>query len=296
MHHGILALLAERSNLTAIGAHDGMTARLGQNAGFDAIWGSGFEIAASFGVPDANILTMTDQLRQCDIIAQAVDIPIIADCDNGFGNAINAAVTTRMFERHGIAGICIEDNEFPKKCSFYEGVQRNLVPLREHALKIRACKEAQTDPDFFVIARTEALIAGNGIQEALDRAYAYAEAGADAVLVHSKQPVSDELVTFAEKWDSAVPLVAVPTTYDRVSAQELHELGYRIVIFANQAMRSSIKAIEENLRLLRADGRSSILRDRMVSLEHVFDLVGVKELRRDEALYLRGAAEELLTS
>jgi phosphoenolpyruvate phosphomutase len=279
-------LLREKRNLVAIGAHDGLTARLGERAGFDLIWGSGFEISASYGVPDANIITMSEQLRQCDVMNDAVGIPVIADCDNGFGNAINAAVTVRKFERAGIAGVCIEDNSFPKRCSFYEGVGRELVPLAEHALKIRACREAQQQDSFFVIARTEALVAGEGVDAALTRASAYAEAGAHAVLVHSKSRDPGELVEFARQWDGAAPLVAVPTTYDEISAESLHQLGYRIVIFANQALRSAIKAMERNLATLRAAGRAYELREGMVDLDHVFELVGLDQLRADEARYL----------
>jgi phosphoenolpyruvate phosphomutase len=272
--------------LIAVGAHDGLSARLAECAGADLIWGSGFEIAAAAGVPDANLLTMTEQLEQCALIARSVGIPVIADCDNGFGNAINAALTTRRFEAAGIAGMCIEDNAFPKRCSFYEGVGRDLVSASEHALKVRACKEAQRRDDFFLIARTEALIAGAGVAEALDRAGRYADAGADAVLVHSKKPDPAQMVEFARQWSGDVPLVAVPTTYDEVTAAELHRIGYGLVIFANQGLRSAIRAVEENLRVLLASGRAADLRDRMVPLSRVFDLVGLEQLRADEAAYL----------
>jgi phosphoenolpyruvate phosphomutase len=283
-------LLARQSSVVAVGGHDGLSGRLGQNAGFDAIWGSGFEIAASFGVPDANILTMTDQLRACQAIAEAVDIPVVADCDNGFGNAINAAAAVRKFEAAGISGICIEDNVFPKRCSFYEDTTRELTPAREHALKVRACKDAQRSDEFFVIARTEAFIAGAGLQEALDRAHSYAEAGADAVLVHSKKPTSDELLEFSAQWTSDVPLVAVPTTYDTTSVDQLAELGYRMVIFANQGIRSAIRAVERNLALLRSAGHASVLNDEMVPLSRVFELVGLDQLQADEAKYMSAEA------
>ncbi|WP_218010521.1 isocitrate lyase/phosphoenolpyruvate mutase family protein [Actinomadura chibensis] len=278
-------LLDQSGGLVAIGAHDALSARLGQNAGFDLIWGSGFEVSATHGVPDANVLTMSEQLRACQWMADTVRIPVIADCDNGYGNAINAAVTTRRFEAAGIAGICVEDSAFPKRCSFYEG-RRALVPAAEHALKIRACKQAQRSDDFVVIARTEAFIAGLGLDEALERARAYAEAGADAVLVHSKQAAPDELVAFAQRWSLPTPLVAVPTTYDQTSAAVLHDLGYRVVIFANQGLRTAIKAVEEGLALLRGTGRAADLRDRMVPLGRVFELVGLDDLRQDEHRYL----------
>ncbi|MEO6595105.1 MAG: isocitrate lyase/PEP mutase family protein, partial [Planctomycetota bacterium] len=179
-------LLAKKPQLLVIGAHSGLSARLGERAGFDAIWASGFEISASHGVPDANILDMSEQLAAASHINEAVSIPVIADCDNGYGNAINAAVTARKFARAGIAAICIEDNDFPKRCSFYSDARRRLVSAKEHALKVAACKHS-THGELFVIARTEALIAGLGLDCAMERLEAYAEAGADAVLIHSKQ-------------------------------------------------------------------------------------------------------------
>jgi len=142
----------------------------------------------------------------------------VADCDNGYGNAINVMRTVGEFERAGAAGVCIEDNDFPKRCSFYAGVKRDLVPVDEHARKIEAATAARRDPAFAVIARTEALIAGLGVDEALGRARAYAAAGADAVLVHSKARDFGELAAFAAAWDGRVPLVAVPTTYPGVAA------------------------------------------------------------------------------
>src|SRR3954453_21155873 len=143
-------LLKKKDQLLAIGAHDGLSGRLGQRAGFDVIWASGFEISASHGLPDANIIDMSVQLAASCQINDAVTIPVIADCDNGYGNAVNAAFMARRFARAGIAGVCIEDNIFPKRNSFYTGTRRELVSAREHALKVRACKES-SDGELFVI-------------------------------------------------------------------------------------------------------------------------------------------------
>ena len=277
-------LLKEMGQLLTIGAHDGLSGRLGERAGFDALWASGFEISASYGVPDANILDMSAHLAASCQIREAVSIPVIADCDNGYGNAVNAAHAARKFADAGISGICIEDNIFPKRCSFYAG-KRDLVSAREHALKVRACKDS-TGGDLFVIARTEALIAGHGMGEALDRAGAYAEAGADAVLIHSKEKTPDQIIEFAGRWTHPAPLVAVPTTYDTITAAELGKLGYRIVIFANHGLRASIRAVEGAYARLLAAGRACVLRDEIVTLQDVFDLVGVKNLDELERKYL----------
>src|SRR5438477_6750830 len=179
-------LLNRPETVVLAGAHNALSAKLVEQAGFEAIWASGFEISAAWGVPDASTLTMTENLDVVKQISDAVSIPVIADGDTGYGNAINVMRTVEAYEQAGIAGISLEDNIFPKRCSFYTGVQRELVSIEEHAGKIRAAKAAQKNPDFTVIARSEALIAGLGMEAAILRAGAYAQAGAGAILVHSK--------------------------------------------------------------------------------------------------------------
>ena len=277
-------LLARKRNILVVGAHDGMSGVLSEEAGFDAIWASGFEVSASHALPDANILDMTDQLSASRQITEAVSIPVIADCDNGYGNAVNVAHVAKKFLAAGIAGICIEDNIFPKRCSFYDG-KRELTSADEHAQKIRAAKDS-TNGELFVIGRTEAFIAGYGVEDALERAGAYAEAGADAVLVHSRESTARQLIEFAARWQHGTPLVSVPTTYDAVPARELHELGYKIVIYPNQGIRSAIKAVRESFRILREAGHASVLRDRMVTLKEVFELVDVPAMEDLERRYL----------
>ena len=279
------------SIVLAAGAHDALSAKLAEQAGFDAIWASGFGISAVQAVPDANILTLTETLEAVRRIVDAVGIPVIADCDNGYGNAINVMRTVGEFERAGAAGICIEDNEFPKRCSFYAGVRRDLVAVEEHARKVEAARSARRDPGFVVIARTEALIAGLGMDEALKRARAYAAAGADAVLIHSKSKDFAELAEFAKAWDGAVPLVAVPTTYPTVGAEELRAAGFRMAIFANQALRAAIVAMRDVLGEIRAQGRASTVDARIAPLEDVYALVGVPELKANEQRFLFAGGE-----
>src|SRR4029453_18152740 len=237
MPGGLRRLLGQPGVVLAAGAHDALSAKLAEEAGFDTIWASGFGISAVQAVPDANILTLTETLDAVRRICDAVTVPVVADCDNGYGNAINVMRTASEFERAGAAGICIEDNEFPKRCSFYAGVRRDLVAADEHARKIEAACSARRSDDFVVIARTEALIAGLGLDEAMHRARAYAEAGADAALGHSKEPDFEELRRFGEQWSLPVPLVAVPTTYPNVGTNELAAAGFRMAIFANQPLR-----------------------------------------------------------
>jgi phosphoenolpyruvate phosphomutase len=268
------------------GAHNPLSARLVQEAGFDAVWASGFEISASQGVPDANILTFSENLEIARGIARAVEIPVIADCDSGFGNAVNVVRTIREYEDAGVAAICIEDNVFPKRCSFYSGSRRELASVEEHAGKIRAARAARQDPDTFIIARTEALIAGWGQAEALHRAEAYADAGADAVLIHSKSKTLDELADAARKWTRDTPLVIVPTIFPQASAGECYRAGFKIVIFANHGLRASIKAMQETLGRLRETERIADVEDRVAPLEEVYRLVGVEEMNAQERDFL----------
>jgi len=280
--------------IKTVGAHDALSAKLIEEAGFDAIWASGFGISASLKcIPDGSFLTMTEQLEVTKNIVEAVRIPVIADCDTGFGNALNVMRTVQDYEKAGIAGICIEDNVFPKRCSFYAGVRRELVSIDEHAGKVRAAKSAQASPDFVVIARTEALIAGWGQEEALRRAEAYAGAGADAVLIHSKSPTFDELRAVARQWSGRVPLVVVPTIFGAVTAEELERHGFKFVIFANQVIRTAIKAMHDTLGVLKRENRAEAVSDRMVTLQEVYDLVGVTKMEEDERKFLPVGTEKI---
>jgi len=236
---------------------------------------------------------MTEQLDVERNMVEAVSIPIIADCDTGYGNALNVMRTVNDHERAGVAGLCIEDNVFPKRCSFYAGVRRELIPIEEHCGKIQAAKAAQTVPDFLVIARTEALIAGWGQDEALKRAEAYAAAGADAILIHSKAPTFDELKAVAGAWSGRVPLVVVPTIFDGVTAAELEEAGFKLVIYANQAIRAGIKAMREVLDVINRDTRPGSVNDRIVKLKEVYDLVGVPQMEEDERRFLPVGGEQV---
>jgi len=285
--------LASPGPILLAGAHDGLTARLVQEAGFDAVWASGFEISASHGLPDASILTMTETLDASRRMNDVVGIPVVADCDTGFGNAINAIRTVEAFEAAGIAGLCIEDNVFPKRCSFYAGVKRLLTDIDEQTLKLRAALDARRSSDFVIIARTEALIAGWGLEEALRRARAYADAGADAILIHSSQPTVDDVAQFAEEWDRLTPLVSVPTTYSTTSADELARLGFKIVIFANHGLRASIRAAQATLAEVHRTGRASAVDDRIVPLSEVYRLVNLNAMKDNEREYLPADAESV---
>ncbi len=280
-------LMARPGPIVIIGAHNGLSGKIGEEAGFEGLWASGFEISASYAVPDANILTMAENLSAAQMMNNSTRIPVIADCDNGYGNAINVIRCVEEYERAGIAAICMEDNVFPKRCSFYAGVKRELSPVEEHAGKIRAAKATQRDPDFMVIARTEALIAGWGMEEALMRGRAYADAGADMVLIHSKSKDPDEVISFAKQWDRPnTPLVCVPTIYKGTTVDQLHAAGFKLIIFANHAIRSSIKAMTETLTTLKREMYTGSVEDRVVPLERVYQLVGVDKMKTEETSFM----------
>ena len=279
-------LLATHRPIVLVGAHDAISAKLVEATGFDGAWVSSFGIsAAQKSMPDANVLTMTESLEVAKNIQAAVSIPVIADCDNGYGNAINVRRTATEFAAAGIAGISIEDSIFPKRCSLYPG-RHDLVSLEEMVGRIRAIKSAPIDPDFTLIARTEALIAGLGLEEAARRAQGYEEAGADALLIHSKAKSPYEVLAFAAHWKGKIPLVVVPTMFPTASVEELAKAGFKIIIFANQALRACVAAMKSQLNILRKEGRAEVLDGNIASLQEIYDLVGVNQLQAQEEAFL----------
>lgn len=281
-------LLAERACVVACGAHDALSAKLVEQAGFDAVWASGFGLSAVRAVPDASILTMSETLEATRAMVEATSIPVIADCDTGFGNAINVMRTVADFEAAGVAAISIEDNVFPKRCSFYAGVARELVPTEEHARKVAAAKAAQKADDFVVIARTEALIAGLGEAEALRRAAAYEEAGADMILIHSKQKAPDEVESFVRAWQGRLPIVIVPTAYPEMNETRVRALGkIAMVIYGNHAIRACVTAMQDVFARIRKDGGIQNVNNDIVSVEEIFRLQRMDQVKADEKKFLR---------
>ncbi|BCY13346.1 isocitrate lyase/phosphoenolpyruvate mutase family protein [Actinoplanes sp. L3-i22] len=285
-------MLRDSPILRLAGAHSALSAKLVESTGFEAIWASGLEISAQAAVPDANILTMTQALSAASQIAGAVDIPVLADCDSGFGSVNNVIDMIRQYENNGIAGICIEDKQYPKLNSFIEGNQ-DLAPLDDFVTKIYAATQVRRDPSFTVVARIEALIAGAGMEEALLRADAYTKAGADALLIHSKKSTPDEVYEFRRRYAGPLPLIVVPTTYNSVTATELEAAGFGAVIYANHAVRGSIAAMEDVLAQIYKDGTTFHVEDQIAPLKKVFHLQGMHAMLEQQSRFEKLAAERL---
>jgi phosphoenolpyruvate phosphomutase len=266
-------ILRQGPPLVACGAFDGLTARLVERAGFDGIWASGFCISASKGMPDANVLTMADLIDRVAEMARAVSIPIIVDCDEGYGDSAGTVRLVAGLADVGAQAICIEDNRHPKVNSFLAGGRRSLVPARAHCERLMAVKAAV--PDLVLIARTEALIAGLGLDEGLARGRAYAESGADLVLIHSRFTGLGQFRELAASWDGPRPLIVIPTLARGVACDDLAALGFRIVIFANQALRAAVFGIERVLARIRALGCQDAVLGDLSSLDHLFELTGL---------------------
>ena len=281
------ALLRRPGLVPMVGAHDALSAKLIEAAGFPLVWSSSFAVsAAQRAMPDVNLLTMTENLETARYINDAVSIPVIADADNGYGNAVNVVRTVEEYERAGIAGLCMEDNIFPKKCSLYPGMRRELLSIEEFAGKIRAAVASRRDRDFVVIARVEALIAGWGMKEALRRAHAYAEAGADMILMHSKSKTAAEIMEFMRLWERPTPVVVVPTLYPSVTFEELEAAGVKMVIWANHVLRGAVRGMQTALATLVRERRLDALDPHIVTLEEIYRHVGVAEFEAIEAEYM----------
>ncbi len=279
------AKLDVRRPALAMAAHNPLAAKLAAEAGFDAIWGSGFELSASYAVPDANILPMGTHLEMVRAIGEAQDAPVVADIDTGFGNAVNVAYAVPRYAAAGAAAVVMEDKTFPKDSSLRPGGRQELVPLGEFQGKVEAAKAAG---GVLVVARTEALIAGLGQEEALRRGEAYAEAGADAVLVHSKQKTPDEILSFCDAWPGRVPLVLVPTSYPRLSFADIATLGkVGLVICGNHAIRAAVAAMRDVFRRILAEGGIAAVEGDIASVAEVFALQGDARMRELEKAYLR---------
>jgi 2-methylisocitrate lyase-like PEP mutase family enzyme len=269
-------LIAGGEVVVAPGVYDGLSARLAARAGFDAVYATGGGIARSMGYPDLGLISMTEMVARIAGIVEHAGVPVIADADTGYGNALNARRAVRELERAGVAALHLEDQVFPKRCGHYD--DKAVVPVEEMAQKLRAARDAATDPDLVLIARTDAL-AVEGLDSAIARGQAYAAAGADVIFVEAPTTDADieaiarrlpqpKLINMFE--GGKTPLVPL----DRLAA-----LGYRIVIIPSDLQRAAIRAMEETLAAIRRDGNSRAAADRMASFADREAVVGTADYR-----------------
>lgn len=267
-------------------AHNGLSAKIVEEAGFKGIWASGLSISASMSVRDNNEASWTQVLDILEFMSDATTIPILLDGDTGYGNFNNARRLVKKLEQIGIAGVCIEDKLFPKTNSFINGQAQPLASIEEFCGKIKAMKDCQVDDDFIVVARVEAFIAGWGVEEVLTRAEAYRKAGADAVLIHSKETHSKEIEAFMEKWNRRSPVVIVPTKYYTTPTSEFSKLGISTVIWANHNLRASITAMQNISKQIQKEESLIQVEQSIASVSEIFRLQNVEELQRAEKKYL----------
>src|SRR5258707_1770706 len=267
-------------------AHNGLSARIVREAGFKGIWVTGRGVSAEFGVRDNNEASWTQVVEMLEFMADASDLPILLDGDTGYGNFNNLRRLVRKLEQRGIAGVCIEDKQFPKTNSFLNGERQPLADIEEFAGKIAAGKDTQHDVNFSIVARVEALIAGWGMDEALRRAEAYRLAGADAILIHSKLTKPDEIVTFAKEWARRSPLVIVPTRYYSTPTDVFRQAGISTVIWANHLVRSAASAMQSVAKEIFESQTLVSVEDRIVSVNEIFRLQDADEYSAAERIYL----------
>jgi phosphoenolpyruvate phosphomutase len=267
-------------------AHNGLSATIVEETGFKGIWASGLSISAALGVRDNNEASWTQVLEVIEFMSDATSIPILLDADTGYGNFNNVRRLVRKLEQRGIAAMCIEDKIFPKTNSFINGEEQELADINEFCGKIKAAKDTQQDPDFCVVARVEALIAGLGLDEALKRAHAYRRAGADAILMHSKKSTADEILAFAREWKNACPVVIVPTMYYKTPTRAFEEAGISVVIWANHLVRSSIRIMQETAAKIFQERSLLTVEPEIVAVKEIFRLQNAKELQAAEEYYL----------
>ena len=266
--------MEEQQLIIAPGVFDGLSSLLAKQAGFSVLYASGGAIARSSGYPDIGLLTLTEVCSSLDSIIRATNLPVIADADTGFGNAINVHRTAQAYERLGVAALHLEDQTFPKRCGHLN--DKTLISTEEMCHKLHVARNSVTDPDFIIIARTDA-IAVEGIDSAIARSQAYLKAGADVIFVEA--PESEEQI---EKIAAAIPQPKLMNMFSGgktplVNTEKLHKLGYRIIIIPSDLQRAAIKAMQNTLAEIYKSGDSSKIIDRLATFHEREMIVDTKK-------------------
>lgn len=267
-------------------AHNGLSAKIVEEAGFQGIWASSLSISAQFCVRDNNEASWTQVLETIEFMSDATLIPILVDGDTGYGNFNNVRRLIKKLEQRDVAGVCIEDKIFPKTNSFINSSSQPLADTKEFCGKIKAAKDTQSDEDFVIIARVEAFIAGWGLEEALRRAEAYHQAGADGILIHSALRVPDEILAFKRQWGDRCPVVIVPTKYYSTPTEVFRDYNFSIAIWANHLLRAAITGMQRTAQTLRQDENLLNVEDAIIPVSEIFRLQGSEELLEAQKRYL----------
>lgn len=273
-------------------AHNGISAKIAEEAGFEGLWASGLALSAQYGVRDNNEASWTQIVDMVEFMADVTTIPILLDGDTGYGNFNNMRRLVKKLEQRGIAGVCIEDKLFPKTNSFIKGEKQALADVAEFSGKIAAGKDSQLDEDFCIIARVEAFIAGWDMKEALYRAESYRKAGADGILIHSSLPNPSQILEFAQEWANRSPLVIVPTKYYSTPVEAYRKAEISMVIWANQMLRGSIHYMQQIASTIKTKNAVTDIEDDIATVNEVFRLQGADELAAAEKRYFNETADE----
>ncbi|MBF2304035.1 isocitrate lyase/phosphoenolpyruvate mutase family protein [Staphylococcus epidermidis] len=281
----LLHLLEDNQNVAKIiGVHDVLSALIAEKQGFDAVWVSGLGVSTVRGVPDASILTVDDFLNVAANISDNIKLPIIVDCDSGFGNQNNIEYLVKSYEKRGISGICLEDKPFPKKNSFLE--QDSIEDKYTFATKIQMASKTKKSSSFVVIARIESLIVNLGIEDALVRAKIYVDSGADAILIHSKSEYDySNIVEFADefrKFDSTTPIIIVPTTYPNISIETCKNKKINGIIYANQLLRAYLTTINQIANTIKKESSTLSIEKSISSISDVFNITDTNHIKENE--------------
>ena len=273
-------------------AHNGVSAKIGEEAGFKALWAGGLCMSAQYGVRDSNEASWTQVLEMLEFMADATSIPILLDGDTGYGNFNNVRRLVHKLEQRNIAAVCIEDKMYPKTNSFINGEKQQLAEIDEFCSRIKAGKDAQKDDDFCIITRVEAFIAGWGLREAMKRAEAYHEAGSDGILIHSALRDPSEILAFKKEWADRSPVIIVPTKYYATPTDVFREAGFSMAIWANHMLRAAIVAYQETAVALMEHQTLVAIEDKVVPVKEIFRLQGASELQEAEERYLPKTGEQ----
>jgi len=273
-------------------AHNGISAKIAEEAGFRALWAGGLCMSAQYGVRDSNEASWTQVLEMLEFMADATRLPIMLDGDTGYGNFNNVRRLVRKLEQRSIAAVCIEDKLYPKTNSFIDGDKQELADIDEFCSRIKAGKDAQQDDDFAIITRVEAFIAGWGLNEALKRAEAYHAAGSDGILIHSALNHPAEVLAFKKEWADRSPVVIVPTKYYSTPTDVFREAGFSVAIWANHLLRAAIVAMRDTAETLHREQSLVSIEDRVAPVKEIFRLQGASELQEAEERYLPQQGEE----